>query len=231
MNYAEIQTEVANFLNRSDLTIQIKTWINQAMREAERGAVVIDNKEIIINWNHMKKRQTTSSGDVYITNVANMKSIRWLKILRDGQYYDLDKYDADTAMILYPTFGGAKGQPKIYAFMEEQSEIMVRPDPDQSYAYDIGFVQYTANLSGAADINWWTSNAEDVLIYGALIHSAPYIAHDERMAIWEKEYEKRIKKLALVHKDFDAEDRYLVIASNLPAQLRGRSQFDFITGD
>lgn len=231
MTFLEVQTQVKNYLNRTDLDSQIIIWINQAMREAERGVVVLDGQEAVINWNHMKKRQTTDSDEVYITVVSNLKSMRWLKIYHDGQYYDLDKYDAETALSLYPHSGTEEDRPAIYAVMEEQGEIMVRPDPDQSYSYDIGFYQYTTALSANGDTNWWTLNAENVLVYGALLQSAAYIGHDERIPLWEKEYEKQIKKAALAQREFDASDRLLVIDSGLPRQLQAHSRFDFMTGE
>lgn len=226
MAYSDVQTLVANVLNRTDLTTQIKVWINDAMREAERGAIMIDGRVRVINWNHMRKRQTTSSAETYITMPSTIKSIEFLKIEEDDIFYDLDKYDLATALSLYPVEDDVTGRPIIYALCDATSEILVRPYPDTTYTYDMGFYQFTADMSADADYNYFTLYAEDILVYGALVQSAVYIGHDERLAIWEKLYEQKLTKLALSQKEYDASDRKMVIRSNMPSQMIGGGRFD-----
>ena len=39
-------------------------------------------------------------------------------------------------------------------------------------------------LSDSNTTNWLLTDAPDVYLYGSLMQSAPYLAHDERLAVW-----------------------------------------------
>jgi len=52
-------------------------------------------------------------------------------------------------------------------------------------------------LSDSATSNWLLSTAPDVYLYGALIHSAPYLAEDNRTAIFAQMYGAAVNQLTL----------------------------------
>jgi len=187
MTYAELKAEIALYLDRTDLTDRIVYWADLAKRDLERGQFILDGKPTAINWTCMKKRQTTSSSEAYITMPSKIKEVRWMKILYDTRYYDLVQKSPDDAITLYPFVAGTgipTSRPKIYAFFDEQSEILVRPTPDQSYTYDIGFYAYS-DLMTSTSTNWWLTNAWELLLYGSLIQSEPYIFNDPRVTTWK----------------------------------------------
>lgn len=232
MNFGDLKTKVAAYLNRTDLTTEIPNFINLAQRDAERGQVILHDRLTIINWTCMKKRQTVSSDEAYITLPDNIKEVRWLKILLNGRYYPLDAVSPETALNLYHYPSDAEGRPVLFAFLDEQGELLVRPTPDQTYTYDMGFYAYSDELVNDSDTNWWTDNAWEVLLYGALAQAEPYLMNDPRIATWKGLYESALQKLAKAELSAKAALTPLRIRSYLPKKLQGGgSDFDFITGE
>ncbi len=222
MTYAALLAEIALYLDRTDLTDRIVYWADAAKLDLERGQFILDGKHTAINWNCMKARQTTSSSEAYLTMPTRIKEIRWVKILYDTKYYDLVQVSPSESISLYPYVSGTgipTEMPKVYSFFDEHSEILVRPSPDQSYTYDIGFYAYSALMTATAT-NWWLSNAWELLLYGSLICAEPYIFNDPRMATWKAMYEEGIMKLAKAEKAAATAGRSMVRQPDLPRQLR-----------
>lgn len=226
MTYAALLAEIALYLDRTDLTTQIVKWADLAKRDLERGQFILDGKPTAVNWNCMKKRQTTSSAEAYVTMPSRIKEVRWVKILFETKYYDLAQKSPEAAITLFPYVSGTgitTARPKVYAFFDEQSEILVRPTPDQSYAYDIGFYAYSDEMTSTAT-NWWLSYSYELLLYGSLIQSEPYIFNDPRMATWKSMYEEGIMKLAKAEKAAADSGKTMVMQPNLPRQLRSSAE-------
>ena len=57
------------------------------------------------------------------------------------------------------------------------------------------YYQKISALSGSNADNWRLTEAPDVYLYGALIHSAPYLAEDERVAMWAQMYSAAVARL------------------------------------
>jgi len=232
MNFGELKTKVSEYLNRSDLDSHISDWIHIAQRDVERGQFTIEGRTIAVNWNCMKSRQTVDSDEMYITMPVRIKEVCWMKILHNGRYYPLDGIAPDLALSLYPYPESANGRPKLFSFLEEQNEIMVRPTPDQSYHYEMELYAYSAELSKDADENWWTKNAWEILLYGALIQAEAFMVNDSRMTTWKTMYDLTVSKLASTERSARFASSQFVIQSYLPIQLRsGGSDFNFEAGE
>ena len=51
-------------------------------------------------------------------------------------------------------------------------------------------------LSAGTDTNWLLTNYPDIYLYGSLIESAPYLRDDQRIGLWQSEYDRRADELA-----------------------------------
>jgi len=56
------------------------------------------------------------------------------------------------------------------------------------------YYQKVPSLSSNSD-NWLLLEAPDVYLYGALLHSAPYLAEDQRVAVWAQMYSAAVARL------------------------------------
>lgn len=190
MDYATLQTTVADYLNRTDLTSVVPTFINAAIKKLERK----------YDFPHMAVHtQITYTSGTYvmdnpITNYKKLSSI-WV-IDSAGKYIPLIRTTTADAISKYPNFTSDVGRPEYIAVasalettltpdIEPTLQLMLRPTPDGDYTIDIYAYQYSPALDGTTyTTNWWTENAWEVALYAALVESKPYLFDDQRIQIW-----------------------------------------------
>ena len=180
--YAELKSAIANWLLRDDLTSVIPDFI--ALAEAD----------ISRNLRHWKMESKTS-----LTVDAQYEDIPadWLETIRlyttDGTTEPLELISqADLIDRKYKNNNTA-GRPRYYAVTGGQFEFY--PVPDDSYTAELTYVAEIAALSDSNTSNWLLSDAADVYLYGALVHSAPYLNDDARLSTWLAMYQKALDAL------------------------------------
>lgn len=213
MTFAELQTAVAGYLNRSDLSSMIPTWINIGQRKLENGTYYMENgvQHFHNNWKYMEVRATTSASedDAYITLPTNFKQAIWVKVvdntLASPVYYDLIPVSPQKALEDYPSIVGNKGRPKEFAVIKYSGEFLVRPTLDQAYTFDVYFYAYSTALSANTDSNWLSLNYPEILIYSALMEAEPYLENDARMATWKSMLNDSVAGLARSEKETNSD--------------------------
>ena len=179
--YAELKTAIADFLNRDDLTAVIPTFISLAEAQIARD---------VRHWKQ-EKRVTTSADERY-ENLPN----DWLEIklvaLTTGKM--LQTISA-AEMAQRREGSNAAGEPRYIRMTADQIEFY----PTPSAATDISMLYYARipALSDTDTTNWLLTDAPDVLLYGALVHSAPYLTDDQRATVWASLYQSGVEKLNL----------------------------------
>lgn len=177
--YAELQTSIGNWLNRDDLAAVIPDFI--ALAEAS----------ISRDLRHFKqeKRVTTSVDERY-ENLPN----DWLEILQvqlsdGGVISSISSADMEARRAVDNT----AGKPRYMRLTADQIELYPTPDTP----YDV-VMQYYARIPALTDVNasnWLLRDAPDVLLYGALVASAPYLVDDGRITTWVALYQAGIEGL------------------------------------
>ncbi len=81
----------------------------------------------------------------------------------------------DTQLYLWPTPTTTDGEPFAVDF---------------SFIYDP--IPLGANVSGDADTQFLLTRHPDLYLYGALVESAPYYQHDDRLPLWEQRYQAAV---------------------------------------
>ena len=160
--YAELQTTIADFLNRDDLTSAIPTFITLAEADMSRN---------LRHW-RQEKRSTAEIDTQYSAIPADfMEAIRFyitsgdtapLELISQAQMLDRRYRNADTS-----------GQPHYYAITA--GEIEVYPTPDGTYDAELYYFSRIPALSDSNTSNWVLEYFPDAYLYGALVHSAPYL--------------------------------------------------------
>ena len=179
--YAELKTAIADFLNRDDLTAVIPTFISLAEAQIARD---------VRHWKQ-EKRVTTSVDERY-ENLPN----DWLGIklvaLTTGKMLQTVSMSEMAEM---RAASGTAATPRYVRLTADQ--IGFYPTP--SAATDISMLYYARipALSDTDTTNWLLTDAPDVLLYGALVHSAPYLTDDARASIWGALYQAGVEKLNL----------------------------------
>lgn len=179
--YDELKTAIADFLNRDDLTAIIPTFISLAEAQIARD---------LRHWKQ-EKRVTTSVDERY-ENLPN----DWLEIklvaLSTGKM--LQTVSA-SEMSERRSQSDIAAEPRFVRMTADQIELY----PTPSEAIDISMLYYARipALSDTDTTNWLLTDAPDVLLYGSLVHSAPYLTDDNRASIWGALYQSGVDKLNL----------------------------------
>jgi hypothetical protein len=182
--YTELKASIADFLNRDDLTAVIADFITLAESQINRDvrhwkmearssgqqSAADEYMQIPADWVETIRLHLTGTG----TSVVNL-------ISRDAMS-DKRAKNEDTA-----------GTPVYYTHADGQFQLYPTPSADTDF--ELLYIQKLVALSGSNADNWLLLEAPDVYLYGALIHSAPYLAEDERVAIWAQMYSASVARL------------------------------------
>lgn len=199
MNYLQIKEKVADYIVRPDmLTTVIPDVVNMVLHDLEQDPE--------INWKHLEVKQTgtvTSSSDK-ITIPTRYKESKCL-FLKGSNLGNrrllLEKTSYSDLMITYPDDENAKSVPALYALSTADSSIVLRPYPDTNYDYEWITYNYSTDLSGDTDTNWFTNNAWELLVYGSLSEMQGYLLNPDLITylpVWQGLYTRKLSKLKAV---------------------------------
>ncbi|MDA0338688.1 MAG: hypothetical protein O2910_02430 [Proteobacteria bacterium] len=174
--YTELKTAVADFLNRDDLTSVAPTFISLAETDMQRR---------IRHW-RMEKRSTAEIDTQYSAIPADfLEVIRFyitsgdtkpLELISQAELLDRKRKNLNTS-----------GSPSYYAITA--GEIEVYPIPDGTYTAELYYYSSIQSQSASNATNWLLDNHKDAYLYGALVHSAPYLKDDARIQMWAALYQ------------------------------------------
>lgn len=170
--YAELQASIASFLNRDDLTSVIPDFITLAEAEFNRR---------IRHW-RMEARTTLTIDDQYVDIPAD-----WLETIKLSISTAEGPHEVE--LISHADMAQLRGEskdiadvPKYYAMSAGQFEFW--PTPSDSTTGSLLYSTTIEALSDSNTSNWVLAQYPDAYLYSALIHSAPYLQEDARLAVW-----------------------------------------------
>lgn len=183
-NYSNLQTTIADFLNRDDLTATIPTFIQLAEAQMNRD---------IRHW-QMEQRSTgqQSQGDKHMQLPSD-----WIETIRlhlTGNGTDPVEL-ASLASIAdkRAATDDLAGRPRFYAHVRGEFELY--PTPDEDTDFELLYYAKIPALSESTTTNWLLDYAPDIYLYASLSHSAPYLAEDARIAVWAQMYSAAVSQL------------------------------------
>ncbi len=178
-NYTTLQSAIADYLNRQDLTSQIPMFIQFC--EADLNTR-LRCREMIVRAN------ATSSAE-YVSLPTD-----WLEAINlqiaDGasplRFITLDEADVVNKRGVYNSVS-------FYTLMDGAIELV--PAPGDDVEIEMVYYQKIPALSAGAPTNWLLEKAPDVYLYGALVHAAPFLMDDQRLATFGSFYTGRVGAL------------------------------------
>lgn len=187
-NYSQLKTAIADFLNRDDLAATVPTFI--ALAEA-------DINRRLRHW-QMEERATVTLSGRYTPIPADwIETIRF-QVNSEGTR-PLDLISRAEMLDRRASARDASGLPEFYTMSAGEFEVF--PTPDQSYTADLLYTATVPALSDAAPTNWLLTAASDAYLYGALVHSAPYLQDDARASVWASFFQSAIDALNVASDD------------------------------
>jgi hypothetical protein len=85
-------------------------------------------------------------------------------------------------------------QPEYYADYGF-SHFLVAPTPDAAYPFELAYWELPVPIDSAQQTNWLTEYAPDLLLYGTLLETAPFLKDDDRVQLWMSMYDRAAKAL------------------------------------
>lgn len=199
--YAELQAEIALWLNRQDLTAQIPTFIRLVEAQVERQLRVGD----------MVKRSYATLGDQYIALPTDYLSVRNMQLnvtpVRQLEYMTMGQLDGVRARN-----GNVAGEPLYYSVVGNAFEVA--PQPDDSYEVEIVYYAQIPRLSDQVTTNWLLTKHPDIYLFGALMNAAPYLENDDRIGTWSAAFGQVLEDIRL------ADERGTSSGSPLKARIK-----------
>jgi hypothetical protein len=86
------------------------------------------------------------------------------------------------------------GVPAYYADYD-YTHWLVAPTPDSAYSFEVLYYERVQPLDSTNQSNWFTVYAPQALLYGSLLQAMPFLKNDERVALWQSQYDAVIAAL------------------------------------
>ncbi len=203
--YSELQTAVANWLDRDDLTDRITEFIS--LTEARMNRIL--RLSIMLNVD-----QTTLGGAAALVGGTRDYALPsgYLQMLD----FHLRTDPITTLSYLTPEnmnrmwAGSASGKPLAYTIFSDNSsgtpikKVKLGPSPDSAYNYSMMFYKKIDALSITNTTEQMLTNNPDVYLYGALMEAEPFLMNDARVQLWATAFQQAIADL----QEQDNKDRH-----------------------
>ena len=184
MTYDELKTNIANFLNRSDLTDQLDFFIDATEAEFNRRLRVKD----------MIKRATATADAQYMSLPTD-----WLEAINieitSNDFRPLFQQSIESLDVYRKANNNVTGQPIYYAIVDNSLELV--PTPDTSYTLQLTYYSTIDALSSSNTTNFISTGYPDAYLYGALKHASIYLMEDERVPLFTAQFEKALEEMRL----------------------------------
>ena len=184
MTYAELKTAIANYLNRSDLTSDIDTFIDNVEAELNRR---LRTKDMI-------KRATATADSQYLTVPTD-----WLEAINveitSNNFSPLFQQSIESLDVYRKSNNNSTGQPVYFAMVDDSIELA--PTPDAEYTLQLTYYAKISALSDSNTSNFVSVSHPDVYLYGALKHASIFLMEDERIPMFTQQFEKALEEMRL----------------------------------
>lgn len=142
---------------------------------------------------------TVNTSNMVIGTAVIAKPARWHKtvsmnitVAGEREPVLLRKYEYLRNYAPDPT---ATGIPKYYADYD-YTNWLVAPTPAAAYAFEVLYYERVQPLDSSNQTNWFTIYAPQALLYGSLLQAMPFLKNDERIPMWQAQYEAIMTTLA-----------------------------------
>lgn len=184
-NYTELKASVADWLNRGDLTSQVKDFISLAEAEIRR------------RLRRSRVRATVTFTAETFSLPATLGELTSVRLVTGSTSQDLP-IEICTPEILaeHKSVLAATGRPRFAAVVGAQ--LLLAPVPNAPYSAEIMYFEKLVSLSDAFPTNTTLTESPDLYLFGALMQAEGFLVHDERITTWENKFEKALAQLQIV---------------------------------
>jgi hypothetical protein len=187
MTYDSLVSDIQQYLERSDdaTVAQIPRFVMLAEQVIASqikflGNLTVNTSAMVVASDTISKParwHKTVSINITVGGVRNPVLLRKYEYLRE--------YAPNPATL---------GLPKFYADYD-YTNWLVAPTPDVAYNFEVLYYERVQPLDSSNQTNWFTIYAPQALLYGSLLQAMPFLKNDERMGMWQQQYDLIINTL------------------------------------
>jgi hypothetical protein len=184
---AELNTAVANWLNRSDLTARIPEFTSLAEASFNRN---LRTREMLV-------RSTASTTGQYVSLPTDYLEMLNIELTSTSPPKRLVYITSDRSDDYRENSNNEVGTPDYYTI--EGTSIQLLPTPSASVTIQLNYYQDIPALSGLADSgnNWLLLAHPDIYLYGTLMQASPYIMDQQSAKIWDGLLSRSMQELQM----------------------------------
>ena len=180
-DYQTLQDEIADWIDRTDLTTVIPTFIQLAESRFIRN--------IRILWLEKAVTLTCVPGTDTVDLPADYNGMHTLKVQANPPY-EMNQMALGALTDAYR--GDVSGMP--LSFAVTQDKVVLAPVPDSDYELDMVYYVFEA-LSGTNTTNEILTRYPDAYLYASLACAESYLQHDQRIQLWKSMAEESISEI------------------------------------
>ena len=169
--YTELQSEIASWMARGDLTAQIPTFIRLCESELNR----------VLRVRQMEQRSTAITSSEYLALPDGYLELRDIQLNTTPRVH----LEAVSPSYADQHFSASTGRPLHYCLIG--NEIQLVPAPDAEYELEIDYFEVIPPLADN-ETNWLLDTAPDVYLYGSLLRASGYIQDANILNAWRQAY-------------------------------------------
>ena len=185
-NYTDLQSTIADYLARTDLTTQIPLFIQLAENRLRRDLRIRAMLKVAT--------ASTTASDPTVSLPSDFLEMRDLHIesspIQTLVYQNPSNFFRNTKASTADS-----GAPKFYTIMG--SEFQFAPIPDSIYTLKMVYYASPSYLSSTVTSNVFLANCPDLLLYASLGEAEPYLMNDARVATWAQLYDRGLNSLTV----------------------------------
>ena len=179
--YSELVTELGAYLNRSDLTARIPTFVR--LFEARMNRLLTDPAMAVTSTTSL-----SADEDTYALPDDFLK-MRGAYLTTDPKTV-LEAMSPQQLRLSYAD--SATGQPRAFAVIGES--IVVAPTPDGTYSLVLDYFQAIPSLESNST-NWLMDAHPDAYLFGTLCQAQAYMQDDPRLAVWKQAWDEAVGEI------------------------------------
>ena len=181
-SYSDLQTAIAGYLARSDLTSQIPDFIRLCEVRLRRD----------LRIRQMLKSVTTAT-------TASDETVELPSDFLEARDFVVVGNPVQPLNYLSPSLfnrnarAAEAGKPIDYTILA--NDFQLAPIPDGAYTVKLLYYSAPTFLSDTNTSNAFLANCPDLLLYGSLIEAEPYLMNDPRLATWVTMFNRGLDSL------------------------------------
>lgn len=181
--YTGLQTSIADWLHRSDMTTIIPDLIVLAEARIAR--------DLRLRRQVSNVTLATIAATQAVALPSDYLELENISVIQGGVNRQLTYINIESLNAKYPD-GSYSGCPQVYGF--EADNLLFGPTPDAVYSLETYYYARFAALS-VTPTNWLLTNHPNIYLFAALAEAGDYTRDKNNVPIWDGKYQRDVAHL------------------------------------